>query len=561
MDSERSSISSLEELKSYSKYEAPAADEIYSKDGKQIDGVDTLYNIHGTLSRTKTREIEDTDVESEAASFQSCDNQKDTAPYSLLSYSQKWMMVMLLTICGFWSSLGSPIYYPALKQLEKQFNVDENLVNVTVVIYLLFQGIAPTVSGGLADKYGRRPVILIGMLIYVIASIGLACANSYGLILFLRCLQSTGISPIIAISSGCVGDFTGKSERGTFVGAVSGLVLLGQAFGSLIGAALAATWDWRAIFWFLAIGCGASFVIGFILLPETKRTLVGNLSIRPKNFINRAPLFLSKNVQKRFKYDNPDYETLDTSKPVWKVLDPFKIIVQPEILFSLFPGGLQFALWTIMLASISSQLSDEPYDYKLITIGISYLPAGIGGLLGSLVTGRVIDIYYKSALRKFEQQKEDGQIGPDETFNIFRARLIATLPQNFLAVIVYTLFGWNLDQGLQIESILIVSFFCSYCTMSTLSTSSTLLVDLYPGKSSTATSCFNFIRCTLSAIFMGCLADMQQSITLGGTFTVLTASVLICNFLMYIPIKYGMQWRAERAIKVELKAQAAIESS
>ena len=139
---------------------------------------DGLYHLNGTLSRATTREID-------GDSLQSSDEEKNeqasesTSPYTLLTYKQKWGMVALLTMCGFWSSLGSPIYYPALRQLEKQFGLDENKVNVTVVVYLLFQGIAPTISGGLADVFGRRPVILIGMLIYVVASIGLACAPSY----------------------------------------------------------------------------------------------------------------------------------------------------------------------------------------------------------------------------------------------------------------------------------------------------------------------------------------------------------------------------------------------
>lgn len=243
---------------------------------EKLNFEDGYVNAHGTLSKLDHSQP----ITAETG-----------APYTLLSYGQKWGMVAVLTMCGFWSSLGSPIYYPALRQLEKEFNVDENMINITVVVYLMFQGIAPTVCGGLADCYGRRPIILGGMLVYVVASIGLARAPSYGVIMFLRCVQSIGISPTIAISSGVVGDFTLKHERGTFVGATSGFVLLGQCFGSLIGAVLTARWDWRSIFWFLTIGCGTCFIIAFLILPETKRTIAGNLSVRPKRFINRAPNF------------------------------------------------------------------------------------------------------------------------------------------------------------------------------------------------------------------------------------------------------------------------------
>lgn len=508
----------------------------------------------GSLSRTTTREIADTAEHSEASTLQDFGEEKtEEPPYTLLSYAQKWGMVALLTMCTFWSSLGSPIYYPALKQLERKFNVDEDMVNVTVVVYLLFQGIAPTVSGGVADIYGRRPVIIGGMIIYVGVSAALACCNSFGVIIFLRCVQSACISPTIAISSGVVGDFTLKHERGTFVSATSGFALLGQAFGSLIGAALAAAWDWRAIFWFLVIGCGTSLAIVFCLLPETKRTIVGNLSIQPKNVVNRTPIFLLKRVQKRFRYDRPDISTLDKNVPKLDLISPLKIISKPEIILSLFPAGLQFAMWTLMLAAISSQLTSSPYNYKLTIVGVCYLPGGIGGLFGSLITGRIIDICYKYYLKKFEERKKQGLIAEEAEFNIFRARVMAGLPQNFIAVVSFLLFGWSVDKGWHISAVLITSCVSSFCTMSTLSTSSTLLVDLYPNRSSTATSCFNFIRCILSAIFMGCFAKMKTSMTVGGTFSFLCALVFVGNFLLYFPMRSGMKWRRQRALKSELK--------
>lgn len=508
--------------------------------------------LNPTVSKVTTREVV-SDIESEAASEQSTDQEVATAPYTMLSYPMKWVMVAILTMCGFWSSLGSPIYYPALRQLEVQFGLDENQVNITVVVYLLFQGIAPAFSGGLADVYGRRPVILTGMLVYVVASIGLANANSYGVIVFLRCIQSIGISPTIAISSGVVGDYTLKHERGTFVGATSGFVLIGQGIGPLIGAVIAARWDWRAIFWFLTIGCGTSMLVAFCILPETNRTLVGNLSIPPKRLINKSPMFLVPAVKSRFHHNNPHYETLNTNKPKLDLTGALKITAQPEIILSLFPAGMQFAMWTLMLSSIANQLALDPYNYSLTIIGVCYLPAGIGGLCGSFFTGKIIDLYYKRALLKFQNDKLNGSIPQDQQFNTFKVRLMCVLPQNFIAVASFILFGWSVDKGWHIAAPLITSCVSSYCAMSTLSTMTTLLVDLYPGRSSTASSCFNFVRCSLSSIFMGCFAKMKRSMTVGGTFSFLTAVLLCANFLTFIPMVYGMKWRANRQQHSDIK--------
>ncbi|CDO95490.1 unnamed protein product [Kluyveromyces dobzhanskii CBS 2104] len=512
-----------------------------------------------SVFRAVTRELRDDtddnlgqevyDEESYPGSSKHEKDSQEEVPYTLLTYSQKWIMVALLTSAGFWSSLGSPIYYPALKELEVEFNVNEELINITVVVYLLFQGIAPTISGGLADVYGRRPVILIGMLVYVCASVGLACAHSYGVIVFLRCLQSAGISPIIAINSGVAGDFTVKAERGTFVGAVSGFTLMGQAFGSLIGAALTAAFNWRAIFWFLVIGCGTCMLILSLVLIETKRTIVGNLSIPPKKWYNIAPILHLPSIRKQLKFDNPDYSSLDPSEVKFDVTSAMRILLLPEIVLSLLPAAFQFALWTLSLASLPAELGIAPYNYSLTLVGICYLPSGIGGLLGSFCTGKIIDVYYKRTHKRFLEKKEAGLIDKNARFNTFKARLISGAPQNVTAAIVFTLFGWALKEKWHISVVLITSFIGSFCAMSTLSTSSTLLVDLYPSKSSTATSCYNFVRCILSAIFMACFAKMKAAMNVGGTFTCISGMVFFGNFLILIPMKYGMKWRYERGNK------------
>ena len=87
------------------------------------------------------------------------------------------------------------------------------------------------------------PIVVTSVLVYFCACIGLACGQNYSQIIGLRCLQAAGIAPVIAINSGICGNYTTKKERGSYVGYVSGFVVIGFAFCSLIGAGLAATWN------------------------------------------------------------------------------------------------------------------------------------------------------------------------------------------------------------------------------------------------------------------------------------------------------------------------------
>ena len=106
-------------------------------------------------------------------------------------------------------------------------------------------------------------------ILYIAANIGLALQNSYAALFLLRCLQSSGSSGTIALSSGVVADVATASERGSYMGFVTAGALLGPAVGPVIGGVLAQFLGWRSIFWFLTI-FGASFLVIFaIFFPET----------------------------------------------------------------------------------------------------------------------------------------------------------------------------------------------------------------------------------------------------------------------------------------------------
>ena len=175
-------------------------------------------------------------------------------PYSIFDSKDRLILILILSSVGFWSTISSPIYFPALPTLTEYFHTTSSVMNISVVAYLVFQGIAPTVSSNLADTFGRRPVILASLIIFCASCIALSQTNVYWLLALLRCIQAAGIAPVISISSGVAGDVCTRATRGGMVGAVSGLQLVGNGIGGLVGAALITGFNtWRSIFIFLTI--------------------------------------------------------------------------------------------------------------------------------------------------------------------------------------------------------------------------------------------------------------------------------------------------------------------
>jgi MFS family permease len=87
---------------------------------------------------------------------------------------------------------------------------------------MVFQGIAPSFWGPLADKYGRRPIFISTLCVYLAANLGLALSKNYATLMVFRGIQAIGSSATIAIGAGAIGDIARAEERGGLLGIFGG---------------------------------------------------------------------------------------------------------------------------------------------------------------------------------------------------------------------------------------------------------------------------------------------------------------------------------------------------
>jgi multidrug resistance protein len=131
----------------------------------------------------------------------------------------------------------------------------------SLIIDRIFQGLAPSFLSNLSDTLGRRPVLVISLIIYTLACIATALAPTYPLLLVFRAIQAIGGSPSIATGAGIISDIATPQERGKYMGLFQGMALFGPAFGPVLGGILVQFLDWRWIFWILAIWCGSNLMV------------------------------------------------------------------------------------------------------------------------------------------------------------------------------------------------------------------------------------------------------------------------------------------------------------
>ena len=177
-------------------------------------------------------------------------------------------LIVLIALLSAFVPLSTDLYLPALPGMGEYFQVSTDLINLTLIGFFVFYALGTLFWGPLSDKYGRKPVLLVGLSIYVLASI--LCANAwnvYALILF-RILQAVGGSAAGAIATAMVKEVYQGRKRESVLAIVQSMVLISPALAPVLGAFLLGFTTWRGVFWTLA-GIGLLALTGSLLLEET----------------------------------------------------------------------------------------------------------------------------------------------------------------------------------------------------------------------------------------------------------------------------------------------------
>lgn len=464
-----------------------------------------------------------------------CEGVTKEYPESIYSHSwEQWFFIVLIGIASFMSTVSIPIYFPIIDELSQSFGVSVTQINVTATIYSIFQGISPAYWAPISDAWGRRPVYMCCTLIYIAANISLAEARNYGTLLGLRILQAFGGASTISLLGGVVGDLSTKTTRGQLMGMAFGLSQLGNCFGPLAGSGIETQFEsWRSIFWALAVFGGIMLVSLFFLLPETNRRVVGNGSRASKGFrflISRSPYsWVRHSVKGLPKYPREEGYDQEWVLPHQKIqwFKFFNLFAEFRVIMLLIPTALHYTTWYMVLTAQSTLLATPPYNFPVRNIGFTYLSSGIGSFLSTITTGKIMQYSYRRQARY-------------SPINIYKARLEFAMYASVLEIMTTIVFGWCLHFKVSFYAPVVMTFFISAGAAFFLSTSSALLVDMFPGDAAASQSCNNMARCLLCAAGLAALQEMMNHMTIGGTFTFMAGLCMLSNLcIIFVLVRYG----------------------
>ncbi|MDD8058415.1 MULTISPECIES: multidrug effflux MFS transporter [Shewanella] len=161
--------------------------------------------------------------------------------------------LFFLVIVSAFPPLTTDLYLPALPTMVEMLNTTQTMVNLTLSVYFVTYALGLLFWGPLSEKFGRKPIMLLGLGIYVLASLLCAMANNIEMLIGARLIQAFGGSAVTVVATAIVKDLYNGREREKIMATIMSLVIIAPMIAPVLGAFLLKIGSWHMMFSALAI--------------------------------------------------------------------------------------------------------------------------------------------------------------------------------------------------------------------------------------------------------------------------------------------------------------------
>ena len=205
---------------------------------------------------------------------------------------RRWTLALLLACLGMIGPFAIDTYLPAFAGIGAAIQATPVQMQQTLSSFLLGFAVMNLFHGALADSLGRRPVVLTGVAVFTLASVGCALSESIGALVLFRALQGASAGVGMVVSRVIIRDLYAPADAQRMMSQVSIFFGIAPAVAPLIGGFLFEWADWHSIFWLLALLGAALWLANWRWLPETL-TPAARQSFRPRPLLRGYRQLLS----------------------------------------------------------------------------------------------------------------------------------------------------------------------------------------------------------------------------------------------------------------------------
>lgn len=297
---------------------------------------------------------------------------------TILKIKVSFILSLLICFLSLGGLISTDIFLPALKDMGNFYDATPQDMQSSIAIFLLGISITQLIYGPITDSLGRKKVLLFGLLVWLLSTLGVYISSDFHSLMILRLLQGIGACAGITISRAIISDLLDKESAGLFYLTIFPFVGMSPAIAPMIGGILSDNFGWKSCFLFLTIFIVVTIILSLFVLKETL----------PKD--KRIPFnlkSLSLNTIKVLKYGPFLYYS---AIPCFAYAIYFAYIVEsPFILTSLGLGSelVGYSYLTLSLTYVLGNITAKKLAKKIgvnATIDLGYKIFFIGGLLFGL---------------------------------------------------------------------------------------------------------------------------------------------------------------------------------
>lgn len=240
--------------------------------------------------------------------------------------------------------LASDAVMPAMPVVVGDLNASPEYIPHALNLYLLGGVVLQWLIGPLADRYGRRPLLLIGCACFGLACLATFWVDNIGLFNLLRLLQGIGLGFVVTVSYPALNEAFSEADAVRMMALLANIALLSPLLGPLVGTLMLQWLDWRWLFVAFAVGAVLAWLLLYRLMPETlgvERRDGSRLAFTPIHLLPLLAGYGQLLANRRFVAGSAALGLVGLPLIAWIGLSPVLLIHDEGL------STLEYALWQL----------------------------------------------------------------------------------------------------------------------------------------------------------------------------------------------------------------------
>ncbi|KAF4815382.1 Efflux pump radE [Colletotrichum tropicale] len=407
----------------------------------------------------------------------------------------KWMNIAILSLLSIVTPLGSSMFAPGIPLIMQEFN-DQSSITATFLlsIYVLGFAFGPLLVAQISEVYGRRYLYIYGNILFTGFTVGAALSKSIGSLLAFRLLMGLSGVVLLTIGSGSIADMMQSEKRGRAVSIWALGPLLGPCVGPVAGGYLIRAAGWRWVFRLISILAGIFIPISILGLRETY----------PSALLKHKASRLRKETGNQDIRSRLEQESSISQKLRLAALRPIKLLVTtPVVTLNALYIAISYGITYLLIATFTFVFK-EHYGFNEASSGLSFLPAGIGMVIGVVGFGQLTDLFVKRTKAKGLTHKPEDRLKP-----------VMTVPCGLAMPVGLFLYGWTVQNGLHWIVPMLAVLVMYIGLMGTMTCIRNYLIDAHPQYAASVTAALAILRSLLGALLPLSGLEMYAALGLG----------------------------------------------